>query len=181
MTETQWKDEVALISARLKEREALGNKILNNPSYIAFSLKLIQQQDPLLATNAAYGLDIALRKDITLLKPYLKEFLEVLDRNTIATVSRILAKSCELLTTAHTKNNSIALNKKEQQQLVTRCFDWLINDEKVAIKVFAMQSIYNLVNTEPWIKPELKAQLTLQFENSTAAFKSRASKILALL
>ena len=120
-----------------------------------------------------------MRKRIELLQPDLKLFLEVLELNKIETVSRILAKICELLTAASIKKKTIVLNASEQQQIIARCFDWLITDEKVAVKVFAMQSIYNLKDTKPWIQDELKAQLTLQYDSSTAAFKSRASKLLA--
>ena len=179
MTKAQWADKVALISARLEERKALGNEILKNPECVSYSLELIKQQDSLLATNASYGLDIELRKRIELLQPDLSLFLEVLDLNKIETVSRILAKICELLTAASIKKKTIVLNASEQQQIIARCFDWLITNEKVAVKVFAMQSIYNLKDTKPWIQDELKAQLTLQYDSSTAAFKSRASKLLA--
>ena len=37
MTKAQWADKVALISARLEERKALGNEILKNPESVSYT------------------------------------------------------------------------------------------------------------------------------------------------
>jgi len=65
--------------------------------------------------------------------------------------------------------------------MVSTCFDWFIANEKVAVKVFAMQCLFNLRDTQPWIESELKAQLENQFQNTSQAFQSRARHILKKL
>ncbi|RXG30813.1 hypothetical protein [Leeuwenhoekiella marinoflava] len=179
MTEEEWAAQVLQISSRLSDRKALGQEILAEPELINYSLKFIQEGSEKLATKAAYGLDIALRSDIKILKPYRSSFLNVLQENKIETVSRIFSKICELLTSEFLKNEN--LSKAEREQILSKCFDWLIGNEKVAVKVFAMQSIYNLSETESWIPGELKAQLELQFDRSSAAFQSRAKALLKKL
>ncbi|RXG15632.1 hypothetical protein DSM03_102135 [Leeuwenhoekiella aestuarii] len=179
MTEEKWAVKVLQISSRLSDRKALGQEISAEPELINYSLKFIQQGSEELATKAAYGLDIALRSDIKLLKPYLDPFLNALQKNQIETVSRIFSKICELLTSKFLKSEK--LSKAEREQILSKCFDWLIGNEKIAVKVFAMQSIYNLSETESWIPGELKAQLELQFDASSAAFQSRAKSILKKL
>lgn len=175
MTEDKWAAKVLQISSRLRDREALGQEVLSQPELIPYCLKFIKNGSQELATKAAYALDSALRADIQLLKPYLNLFLDVLKYNNIETVSRIFSKICEMLTADHKTGD---LSQNARQQILTKCFDWLIDDEKVAVKVFAMQSIYNLHETEQWIAVELQAQLELQFEKSSAAFQSRARAIL---
>ena len=59
------------------------------------------------------------------------------------------------------------------------CFDFLISTkEAVAIKVHAMQVIYNLCRNEPELLNELKMVIEDQMDYGSAGFKARGRKIL---
>ncbi|WP_321308412.1 hypothetical protein [Marinifilum fragile] len=67
-------------------------------------------------------------------------------------------------------------------EFINRCFDLLINaTTAVAVKVHAMQILYNFSSREPDIKNELALILEEQMEHGTAGFCSRAKKLLKTL
>ncbi len=178
MTEAAWAIKISQISSSLSDRKAIGNEIVNNPEAIKHCLSIISNQySEELTTKSAFALDQALRTNIELLKPHTELFIKVLNKIKGDTEKRVFAKILELISEAYPKN-SFPLEDCDQQVIITTCFDWLINDEKVAVKVFAMQCLFNFINAQPWIAEELIAQLEMQYPNSTAGFKARANHIL---
>jgi len=79
------------------------------------------------------------------------------------------------------KNSPIHLNHAEIKEIIRLSFQFLLNDEKTAVKVFAMQNVYDLKTEEKWIESELKALLEKDISALTSGYKSRASKILRKL
>lgn len=178
MTEATWAIKISQISSSLADRKAIGNEIVNNPEAIMHCLSIISKHPSEdLTTKSAFALDQSLRTNIELLKPYSELFFKVLNEIKGDTEKRIFAKILELISEVYLKN-SFPLKNSEQQIIITTCFDWLINEEKVAVKVFAMQCLFNFKNAQPWIAEELIAQLEMQYPNSSAGFKSRANHIL---
>ncbi len=181
MTEEDWCHEILKITARLKDRQSAGKQIVLHPQLLEYSLYFINNSsNPELITNSAYAVDQALRTNIGMLRPYKSLFFEAFGKLRGHTEKRIFAKIFELISEAHLKNN-FPLKPEESKLLVAQAFDWLISDEKVAVKAFAMQCIFNLRNTESWIKMELLAQLELQFPDASPAFQARAKHLLKKL
>ena len=70
----------------------------------------------------------------------------------------------------------------EMEPIVEQCFDWLIDPKiKIAVKVFASETLFNLRQRYPWIAEELANQLKFLMRNGTAAIQSRGRKLLSLL
>ncbi|MAW94734.1 MULTISPECIES: hypothetical protein [unclassified Leeuwenhoekiella] len=181
MTEEAWVNEILKISARLADRKRAGQQICNQPQLLKYSLSFIKtSSNSELTTKSAYAVDQALREDIELLKNYKPLFFQTLVTVTGDTEKRIFAKILELVSQSYIKKH-FPLSEQELQLMISTCFDWLMTNEKVAVKVFAMQCIYNLKETQPWIVSELKAQLENQFQNASQAFQSRARHILKKL
>ena len=62
---------------------------------------------------------------------------------------------------------------------MTLCFDYLLSlDEEIAVKAFSLTVLNNLSILYPEIKQELKTIIEDRWEFETAAFHSRAKKIL---
>jgi len=70
------------------------------------------------------------------------------------------------------------LSDKNIEIITETCFDWLINDTKVASKAYAIQSLYILGKENLWIYPELKQLLQQGFPDHSPAYQSVARKIL---
>ncbi len=65
-----------------------------------------------------------------------------------------------------------------QERIIETYFDWMITNQKVAVKAFAMSSLYLLGQNNDWVHPELIMILERDFNSESAAFKARARHIL---
>ena len=73
----------------------------------------------------------------------------------------------------------ITIPEKYHGDIMTICFDYIIDpEEKVAVKAFSLTILENLSKQYPEIKQELKAIIEDRWDAETAAFRSRAKKIL---
>ena len=65
------------------------------------------------------------------------------------------------------------------QSVISWSFDQLIADRPVAIKVFAMQTVFHFQDREPWIRDALRNLLLENMNKESAGYRARAKKILA--
>ncbi|UAY53618.1 hypothetical protein [Ferruginibacter albus] len=73
----------------------------------------------------------------------------------------------------------VAIPKKYHGDIMSTCFDYLQSpNEAVAIKAFSLTVLHNLSKQYPEIVPEIKLLIEEQLPHQTAAFKSRAKKII---
>ena len=70
------------------------------------------------------------------------------------------------------------LQQKHLEKIIETCFDYMINDEKIAPKAYAMNTLYFLGKDFKWIRPELREILERDYPNQSAGFKARAKHIL---
>ncbi len=74
---------------------------------------------------------------------------------------------------------NVVIPEKFHGEVMNICFDYIIDPkEKPAIKAFSLTVLQHLSRQYPEIKNELKLIIESQWENESAAFKSRAKKIL---
>ena len=73
----------------------------------------------------------------------------------------------------------VDIPKKYHGQVMNICFDYVQSPkEAVAIKAFSLTVLDNLAKSYPEIIPEIKLLIEEQLPHQTAAFKSRAKKLL---
>ena len=73
----------------------------------------------------------------------------------------------------------IDIPKKHQGEVMNTCFQYVASPtEAVAIKAFSLTILGNLAKLYPDIWPEIKLLVEEQLPNQTAAFKSRAARLL---
>jgi hypothetical protein len=132
--------------------------------------------------NASWVFDHLMRKKLDFLLPHLDRFVEGTANIKTESCMRPMAHVMELLNETYFKRKNPkyinAITPQLQEQMVTICFDWLIENHKVATKVFAMTSLFYLGEKHPWVHPELVSILELQIAQGTAGFKNRGGKIL---
>jgi hypothetical protein len=76
----------------------------------------------------------------------------------------------------------ITIPKNLQGEVMNLCFRYVESiDEPVAIKVFSLSVLANLAKLYPEIGPEIKLIIEDQLPHQSAAFKSRANKVLKQL
>jgi hypothetical protein len=72
------------------------------------------------------------------------------------------------------------LASTDLEVVVEQCFDWIIDPRvKVAVKVFAADTLFNLCDRYDWIKEELASQVQFMMRDGGAAIQSRGKKLLA--
>ncbi len=76
----------------------------------------------------------------------------------------------------------VDIPQRFQGQVMDLCFEYINSPtEFVAVKAFALTVLENLSKQYPEIKPELKTIIEDRWDYETAAFRSRAKKILKKL
>jgi hypothetical protein len=122
--------------------------------------------------RATWLMDKVYDVDPNLVRPYIPKMIALIPELEDESKQRQYLKliSCELLP------------QDISGEFISRCFDLLINaTTAVAVKVHAMQILYNFSFIEPDIKNELALILEEQMEHGTAGFCSRARKLLKKL
>lgn len=170
------------LKAYRKDREVLADKVIHQPDYFEYLLSTCFQVNENISYKAAWILELVCIQKPELLFPRLDDFVSELPNVYRHQSVRPMAKICEvLLTHFYDKNDhpiQKQLTKKHRAQLTEICFDWLISEQKVAAKAYAMQCLFILGKDFDWIHPELKIILEKEFPTEQPAFKARAKHIL---
>ena len=62
--------------------------------------------------------------------------------------------------------------------MIATGFDWMISDQKVAVKAYSMETLYIFGKENPWVHKELQLILEQEISNGSPAYKARGKKIL---
>ncbi len=143
--------------------EAVGD----NPIYFKEVLDLALQDIPKISMRAGRVVLFCSEKHPELLKPYLRQLIKnipkIKNEGTLRTILRLIIMFPEI------KNeNDISL-------LLEKGFDYIQGKRySVAIKVYAMEILYNISKQYPEILNELIAVVKSQIPFSSAGFKAKA-------
>jgi hypothetical protein len=126
-----------------------------------------------LSQRAAWSVSWAARKNLAMIHPHIKDLVSVLHKKNIH--DAVIRNSVRVL-------QEVEIPEKFHGQVMDACFQFLEKPSTpVAIKVFSLTTLFNLSKKYPEIKPELKLIIDDSWEHETAAFRSRAGKILSKL
>ena len=131
--------------------------------------------------KACWAMELIAYEKLDWFQNYLSLICEKSKLLTHESAIRPLAKVVFMLIEADNNNQTIQLTNEQRQELIETNFDWLINDSKVAAKVYAMRSLFVLGKEYDWIHPELKTILVKDFSEHTAAYKAVSKQILKKL
>jgi hypothetical protein len=125
-----------------------------------------------LTQRAAWPVSYCVRKYPELIRPYFKPLLDNLAKKNLH--DAVIRNSVRLL-------QEVTIPKKFQGQLMSICFGFIqSNETAIAIKAFSLTILRNMTRQYPEIIPELKLIIGERWEIESAAFRSRAKKILSL-
>ncbi len=171
------------VDATKHKRGVFAVQLLQHPEWVPVLLGITAEDKKPLSIKASWVLEYTAKIDLAYLYPYLDLFVVNLRNIHLDSSVRPMAKICELLLEAfyHRKQGSITppLEESHLHQLCTICFDWLISDQKVAPKAYAMTCLWLLGKNINWVHPELRLLLEQQYPSGSAAFKARARQVLA--
>jgi len=161
----------------LKEKIHLREQALKISSYACSSpkhfKKLMQcflSNEYRLAQRAAWSVSWAARNNSSLIKPYIKDLVAQLPKKDVH--DAVIRNSVRIL-------QQIEIPESLHGELMNHCFSFIeFPSTPAAIKAFSLTTLFNLSKFYPEIKHELKLIIEERWNNETAAFKSRAKKIL---
>lgn len=182
MTTEQLYAELNYVNHSRANRLKYTNVILAQPELIPGLLDILFIVDDKISCRAAWVLEFMCGEHLEAIIPHLDQYTENIHRVHLDAAVRPVAKVCEyLIKTFYSKNqNSIqeALSQSHREKIIEACFDWMINDEKIAPKAYAMNTLYLLGQDYAWIHPELVIILERDFQIQSSGFKARARHIL---
>lgn len=150
----------------------IAKAIGNDPEEFKKIIDIIYHAEAPLPQRAAWLLAVVNQNHPELLKPYLSKFINDIQKFEEDAVRRNMS----VVLASH------KIPKKLQGKLINVCFDLILSsDEKVAMKVHAMQCIANISKEHPELIHELKSAIEDQLPKTTAAFHARARMILKSL
>ncbi|MEM5564404.1 adenylosuccinate lyase [Psychroserpens sp. AS72] len=182
MTTKELYEELNYVNHSREKRLYYANLVIDNPDLIPKLLDILFMVDDKISCRAAWVFEFMCGEKLETIILYLDQFTEQMHRVHLDPAVRPVAKVCEYLAKAYYGNYETliksALLPKHKEKIVEACFDWMINDEKVAPKAYSMSTLFLFGKDIDWIYPELKIILERDFQTQSAAFKARARQIL---
>lgn len=165
-------------SASRKSREQNRNLALRNPDFLE---EVIQTAFTISDNNhhkACWILELICEKKLKIFIPYIDLFLETIPNFKNDSAIRPAAKICLFLSKSNHRANGISLSQLQETKIIEICIDWLICEEKVATKVYAIKALFVLGKKYDWVHEELKNILQQDYASHSAAYKTATRNIL---
>lgn len=127
--------------------------------------------------KACWALELVLEKNLSLIAPHLSDFCRMASQYRHDSAIRSVSKIVLFLA----QKNTVELTPDQEEKLIETALDWLIQDEKVAAKAYAMRALYHFGKRHPWIHEQLKTILTQDYPHHSPAYKGAAKDLLKRL
>ena len=162
--------EVLLAGQSKKNCDKIVKSIGNDPKKFAELMKNFFTGEYRITQRAAWPMSECVKKYPELITPYYAKLISNLSKKNLH--DAIPRNTVRLL-------QNVDIPKKFQGRIMDICFRYVqSNETAIAIRVFSMTILENLSKIYPEIFPELKLIIEERWPHETAAFHSRARKIL---
>ncbi|AUC81036.1 adenylosuccinate lyase [Lacinutrix sp. Bg11-31] len=182
MTTEALYQELTYVNHSREKRLYYANLVINDISLIPKLLDILFMVDDKISPRAAWVFEFMCGEKLEAIIPFLDSFTKNIHKVHLDSAVRPVAKVCEYLVKAlYSKHDNAikkALRHKHKEKIIEACFDWMINDEKIAPKAYAMNSLFLLGSDYDWIHPELVLILERDYQMQSSGFKARAGHIL---
>ncbi|EDP70184.1 hypothetical protein FBALC1_11642 [Flavobacteriales bacterium ALC-1] len=182
MTKAELYKELNYVNHSREKRLFYANLVIDNPKLVKPLLEILFDVDDKISPRAAWVFEFMCGEKLEEIIPHLDIFTENVSKVHLDPAVRPVAKICEYLIKAYYSKTDhpikSSLSETHKERIVEACFDWMINDEKIAPKAYSMNSLYLLGNEYDWIHPELATILERDFQMQSSGFKARARHIL---
>ncbi|MES2813089.1 MAG: hypothetical protein V4670_11515 [Bacteroidota bacterium] len=164
-----------------KERDKMRNLVIRKPELTPELCSIAFHLEDEIHIKAYWILELISEKKLKLLVPYIEDFCETIPKLTDDSAKRTASHIIYYLAKSNHRANGINLTQLQETQIIEMCFDWLIRDEKVATKVYAIKALFVLGKKYDWIHPELKNIIQQDYTHHTAAYQAATRIILKKL
>lgn len=182
MTTAQLYNELNYVNHSREKRLYYANLVISQPELVPKLLEILFRVDDKISCRAAWVFEFMCGEQLEAIVPHLDQFTENIHKVHLDSAVRPVAKICEYLANAYYSktDNAIktALSKLHIERIVETCFDWMINDEKIAPKAYSMNTLFLFGKDLDWIHPELIMIIEKDYQMQSSGFKARARHIL---
>ncbi len=151
---------------------AIKNEIVDELIQIAFDTKNENH------FKAFWALEFVCEKKLSLFVNSVGKFCEILASVKNDSAARSATKIGMSLAISNQAKKEIILTEIQEKQLIESSLDRLIQDEKVASKVYAMKTLFILGKKHSWIYNELKTIISQDAFQHSPAYQASARNIL---
>jgi len=134
--------------------------------------------------KACWILELVLEKQLNLMDSYVGKFCQILPNYKHDGAVRSISKICLFLMQKQVNEigkNKEFLTKLQIQKITETCIDWMIEETKVASKVYAMRALFEYGKLQPAIYPELRDIIEKDFSLHSPAYQTAAKDVLKRL
>jgi hypothetical protein len=174
-----------LVNAKRENRLKVAQLVLENPETFYYLVELAFDTKNKDSIKAAWVFEFVCAQKLELLYPYLDYFTENLSSVSFDGAVRPISKICNFLAINYSKSKpSIIkkyLNNTHINSIIETSFDWLIGNQKVAVKAYTMNTLFLFGKNYNWVHQELKLILEQNIAKESAAYKARGKITLDLL
>ncbi|MEM9685641.1 MAG: adenylosuccinate lyase [Bacteroidota bacterium] len=185
MTPEQLYQKLEYADKYRENRQKVADIILQEKALMPVLLQVCYRFDDETSRKACWTLEFVCKRKLPWLLPFLDDFIPNLPKFKFDATVRPMAKIAQLLVNAYFSKKfspvKDQLTETHLEQLAEINFDWLISNEKVAVKAYAIHSLYDLGKKWDWIYPELKVILEQNMHKYSAAYKAAARNTLKKL
>ena len=182
MTTDQLYEELQYVNHSRENRLKYALMVIDNPDLITNVLDILFKVNNKRSPRAAWLLEFVARENLEIILPHLDRITSEMHKVHLDPAVRPMAKICECLVEAYySKHDNPVKNRLKtthKERIIECCFDWMINDEKIAPKAYSMNSLYLLGQDYDWIHTELVIILERDYQIQSSGFKARARHIL---
>ncbi len=182
MTLEEFYEELSHVSATRKNRLQCAEMVLKDMSLFPKLIDIMFRVDDPTSSRAAWVFEFVCEEYIYAIIPYLDIFTSNLKKVHLDSSVRPMSKVCTFIANTYFSEQPNTLKKMlkphHKERIIEASFDWLIKDEKVAPKAYAMETLYLFGKEYSWIHPELALVLKQEFALQSPGYKARAKNIL---
>lgn len=167
-------DQLSKINASTENRTRMRDIVLQQPKLleelIAFGTDLNNKNHH----KGVWIIEMLAEHQTEILFPFIDTICHIISEYKNDSAVRGISRVAYFLGTS----DKIKLSESQKEKLTEICLDWLIRDERVACKVYAMKTLAHFGKKEPWIAAELKEIIARDYANQSAGYKAAAREIL---
>lgn len=167
-------DQLSKINAGTENRNRMRDFVLQQPELleelIAFGTDLNNKNHH----KGVWIIEMLAEHQTEILFPYIDIICQTISKYKNDSAIRGISRVAYFFGTS----KKITLTEPQREKLTEICLDWLIRDERVACKVYAMKTLAHFGKKEPWMAADLKEIIARDYTNQSAGYKAAAREIL---
>jgi hypothetical protein len=155
-------------------RTALRDYVLENPEYLNELCSIALNTNYRNHYKGVWILEMIAEKHTDLLSNYTSAICDTFSNIKNNSAIRGMSRVAYFLGIS----TKIELTENEEEKIIEICLDWLIRDERVAPKAFAMKTLSHFGKKYQWINNELNSIIEKDYANQSAGYKATAREVL---